>query len=43
MFTRHYKKQLSAYAHGELEPADSERVAAHLKGCASCRAEFEEI
>jgi hypothetical protein len=43
MFTKHYKKYLSAYAHGELEPADSERVAAHLKACASCRAEFEEI
>ena len=43
MFTKHYKKQLSAYAHGELGPEDSERVAAHLKVCASCRAEFEEI
>ena len=43
MFTKHYKKQLSAYAHGELGPEDSELVAAHLKGCASCRAEFEEI
>src|SRR5689334_9020302 len=43
MFTRHYKKHLSAYAHGELEPEDSERVAAHLQACASCREEFEEI
>lgn len=43
MFTKHYKKQLSAYAHGELSPHESECVASHLKSCASCRAEFEEI
>lgn len=43
MFTKHYKKQLSAYAHGELSPHESERVASHFKSCASCRAEFEEI
>lgn len=43
MFTKHYKKQLSAYAHGELSPHESELVTSHFSSCASCRAEFEEI
>jgi hypothetical protein len=43
MFTKHYKKQLSAYAHGELSPHESELVASHMRACPSCRAEFEEI
>ncbi|MBC7931593.1 MAG: FecR domain-containing protein [Rubrivivax sp.] len=43
MFTKHYKKQLLAYAHGELSPHESELVASHLSSCASCRAEFEVI
>jgi hypothetical protein len=43
MFTKHYKQQLSAYAHGELSPHESETVTSHLSSCASCRAEFEEI
>ena len=43
MFARHYKKHLSAYAHGELSPEEAARVAAHLDGCAACRTEFEEI
>ena len=43
MFARHYRKHLSAYAHGELSPEEAARVAAHLGACAACRAEFEEI
>ncbi|HYH84971.1 MAG TPA: FecR domain-containing protein [Pyrinomonadaceae bacterium] len=43
MFTKHYKKQLSAYAHGELSQHESALVASHLRSCASCHAEFEEI
>ena len=43
MFTKHYKKELSAYAHGELTAEETEHVAAHVRACAACRAEFEEI
>lgn len=43
MFARHYKKHLSAYAHGELSPEEVARVAAHLRTCAACRSEFEEV
>jgi anti-sigma-K factor RskA len=43
MFARHYKKHLSAYAHGELSPDEAARVAAHLRGCAACSTEFEEV
>ena len=43
MFGKHVTKQLSAYAHGELAAAEAERVAAHLGGCAACRAEFTEV
>lgn len=43
MFARHYKKHLSAYAHGELSPDEVARVAAHLERCAACRSQFEEV
>jgi hypothetical protein len=43
MFARHYRRHLSAYAHGELSPAEAARVAAHLQGCQACHTEFEEI
>jgi hypothetical protein len=43
MFARHYRRHLSAYAHGELSPAEAARVAAHLGDCAACRSEFEEV
>lgn len=43
MFSHHVGEQLSAYCHGELEARASQRVAEHLLGCRSCRAEFEEI
>ena len=32
--------ELAAYARGELDPAQRERVASHLDGCAGCRAEL---
>jgi len=43
MFGKHVKRDLSAYAHGELKPERAERVAAHLRDCGACRAEFEEV
>jgi anti-sigma factor RsiW len=43
MFARHYKRHLSAYAHGELSPEEAGRVATHLRACAACRTEFEEV
>jgi hypothetical protein len=43
MFARHYRKHLSAYAHGELSTEEAARVAAHLRACAACRTEFEEV
>ncbi|MDQ3258267.1 MAG: FecR domain-containing protein [Acidobacteriota bacterium] len=43
MFRRHVTTQLSAFAHGELSPADSQRVAAHLRDCEHCRQAYEEI
>jgi hypothetical protein len=43
MLGQHYTRQLSAYAHGELAPGETARVAAHLDGCRRCRAEYEEV
>ncbi|MCA1594252.1 MAG: FecR domain-containing protein [Acidobacteria bacterium] len=43
MFGQHVTKNLSAYAHGETPVAETERVAEHLRACAPCRKEFEEI
>ena len=43
MFGKHYRKHLSAYAHGELSSDEAARVAAHLERCAGCRSEFEEV
>lgn len=40
---KHYHKELSAYAHGELPGDETRRVAEHLDACAKCRREFEEI
>jgi anti-sigma-K factor RskA/putative zinc finger protein len=37
--TDHVLDDLEAYALGALDQADAERVAAHLAGCVSCRAE----
>ena len=43
MFRRHVTTQFSAFAHGELSPDDSHRVAAHLRDCERCRQAYEEI
>ncbi|HEX8455910.1 MAG TPA: FecR domain-containing protein [Pyrinomonadaceae bacterium] len=44
MFGQHHvQDQLTAYAHGELNAAQSARVTAHLDACARCRAEFDKL
>src|SRR5215470_9254387 len=42
-FSNHVTKELSAYCHDELAPAESRRIAEHLIGCSRCRAEYELI
>jgi Putative zinc-finger len=37
------REAVGAYLLGALEPAENDRVAAHLAGCASCRAEYGEL
>lgn len=37
MFDRHPKTALAAYLHGDLAPAERERVRAHLVRCDRCR------
>ena len=43
MLQEHVTNYLTAYCHGELGADDSCRVAHHLRACAKCRAEFEEV
>src|ERR1051325_8117244 len=43
MFSEHVSKKLSAYCHGEVDPAESRQIAEHLIGCNRCRTEYEEI
>jgi hypothetical protein len=43
MFRRHFSRDLSAYAHGELAEEASARVASHLGDCARCRGEFDAV
>ncbi|MDT7605410.1 MAG: hypothetical protein QOF61_3407 [Acidobacteriota bacterium] len=43
MFGRHFSRELSAYAHGEMSDAASARVASHLADCARCRDEFDAV
>ncbi len=43
MFGNHVSKLSSAYVHDELSSEDSRRVAEHLIGCPSCRADFDEV
>jgi len=43
MFERHVVRQLTAYCHHELTPAESSRVQQHLESCESCRREYEDI
>jgi hypothetical protein len=37
------REAVGAYLLSALEPAENDRVAAHLAGCASCRAEYGEL
>lgn len=43
MFRKHVAHQLSAFQHGELSKEASRRVAEHLRTCARCQKEHEEI
>lgn len=43
MFSQHVSKDLSAYCHGELGPAETQQLAEHLLACARCRTEFEAV
>ncbi len=43
MLGGHVSRDLSAYCQNELPPERAARVAAHLRGCAACRGELEEI
>ncbi len=40
---RELREMLGSYALGHLDPAERDRVRAHLDGCAACRAELAEI
>lgn len=37
------REAVGAYVLGALEPAENDRVAAHLAGCSSCRAEYGDL
>ena len=41
--TEHVTDDLELYALGALQPAEADRVTAHLAACAACRAELAEI
>jgi anti-sigma factor RsiW len=43
MLGRHVSRELSAYRQNELSPARAARVAEHLRCCAACRAELDEV
>ncbi len=43
MFTRHVSRQLAAHLDGQLAEPKAQRVERHLKNCARCRAEREQI
>lgn len=43
MFSRHHRKELSAYCNGELSAAESRHIAEHLLGCERCRTEYEAV
>lgn len=43
MEMRHYKKELSAYANGELSGEMRSWVREHLEGCSDCRSAYEDI
>ena len=43
MLGRHVSRELSAYRQDELSPARAARVGEHLRRCAACRAELDEV
>jgi hypothetical protein len=43
MFTRHVTEHLSAYDHGELSTDERLLVESHLRECAKCRADYDEV
>src|SRR5262249_20739326 len=43
MFGKHVTRDLSAYCHGELAPAERLRLETHLNQCSKCRAALHEI
>jgi anti-sigma factor RsiW len=43
MLGGHVSRELSAYCQDQLSPERSARVAEHLRDCAACRAELEEV
>jgi predicted anti-sigma-YlaC factor YlaD len=43
MFKRHLSRQLAAYIDGELAPSKAQQVELHLRGCARCQAESEQV
>jgi predicted anti-sigma-YlaC factor YlaD len=40
--SEHVEDRLTAYPDGALDPADSERIRAHLESCSTCRSAYEE-
>jgi anti-sigma factor RsiW len=43
MFSKHVRKNISAYCHGELSTEESRVFAEHIIACNKCRNEFEQI
>jgi hypothetical protein len=43
MFTRHISEQLAAYVDGELAPRETRQAELHLRQCARCQAEREQV
>ena len=43
MFTRHLSRQLAAYIDGELAQRKTREAEFHLKQCARCRIECEQV
>jgi hypothetical protein len=43
MFTRHHSRRLAAYIDGELTQRQTQQAELHLKQCAHCRAECEQV
>src|SRR5215472_12794164 len=42
MLTRHISRRLAAYLDGALSDTEARRAELHLRGCARCRAEYEQ-